>query len=377
MRPVDLLQADSEQHESPASLIDFNGYNLVGGQSAEARDPTGSSAGPSTASSGGAGGGSSAGVTASGPSPMDLAEFLAPSSQVASVYEQQQQQQQYIEQQLVAELAALQQQQQGLDNVAQPSDSALAAAAEQYSSAIGPAYQIAGQSDSYGGSGYGADKEQGANNKMPYGLPSKSASKEPSARPLGNPKTVSSPAIDFVTNQLPKSTAIEKLVESLPQTQTPTAFSFSSSKDPAEKGKAIVQKKRNVMRQAEQVARAIIKSINEKFGTNIGDSSDIPFLLSALTPLGFAQNFLTDPALLLSLLNTAEKTYMSDVLPGPAKLAMRPVLNIFRVPNKKRDKANLLNIISYLASGGQAPASTPPKHRQGTGIERKGKSNRK
>lgn len=264
---------------------------------------------------------------------------------------------------------------------------------------IGPDYQLIGQHDypsqsnsyesgksssineqQYGSSSnqYSQQQQQNQQSQRPYGLPTKSSSKEPPGmlKPLGNPKTVSSPIIDFAANNLPKSTGFEKLAEKLPQHQTPTVFSFSSSKDPSEKVKSANQKKRNVMRQAEQIARLFIKSFNDKFGTNLGDQTDIPFLLSTLGPLGFAQNVLFDPTLLVSLLNTAEKTYFSDVLPGPTKQAIKPVLNFFRVPNKKRDKANLSNIISYLASGGQTASNVPSKHRQSFGIEKSSSANK-
>lgn len=389
---LDLLAAAAEQQQqqqqhqdSPASLIDFNGYSLT--TSPDGRD---------------------------GPPAMDLVEFLgspvAPSGSqqqqaatMAALYEQQlaaavnqhhqhqhshqqhqSQQQQYNDQQAVAELSAL------ASNQHQQRDQDVSASneqqtqAEQYSlgssvggSAIGPDYQIDAlgslqeQYASYNGAEKNGQSQQ--RGKRPFGLPTKSSDKEPSdmLKPLGNPKTISSPVIDFVANNAPKGpTTLEKLAEKIPQTQTPTVFSFSSSKDPVDKVKSVNQKKRNVMRQAEQLARLLIKSVNDKFGTNLGDQTDIPFLLSSVGPLGFAQNLLLDPTLLVTLLNTAEKTYFSDILPGPAKSAIRPVLNIFRVPNKKRDKANLLNIISYLTSGGQSPSSPPSKHRQSFGIEK-------
>jgi len=301
--------------------------------------------------------------------------------------QQQQQQGQYTS----AEIHQLDQMAAMASNNQQQQQQEQEAAAEQYSmgaglgsAAIGPDYQIVGQQHQ-DQQQYDAREPQTASGSQqnvhnqqpsrPYGLPTKSSSKEPSGmlKPIGNPKTISSPLIDFAANNLPKQSSFDKLAEKLPPVsmQPPTVFSFSSQKDPVgDKAKAISSKKRSVMRQAEQLAKFAIKSFNEKFGTNLGDQTDIPFLLSTLGPLGLAQNILFDPTLLVTLLNTAEKTYFSDVLPGPAKSVVRPVLNIFRVPNKKRDKANLLNIISYLASGGQTASNTPPsKHRQ-LGIEK-------
>lgn len=358
LRQADLMAAASGAGAEPqsgdhsGSLIDFNGYNLVA--QPDGRD-------------------SSAAVA----QPVDLIDILGPAGSSQALYEQQQQQQQYAlaAEQQMAELAALSNQQH--QNQQQNSGDNSAQSSENYGSSIGPAYQISGQpQEGYGMMvSHGGDNNKDHQPQKPYGLPTKSSNKEPSGmlKPLGNPKTVSSPVIDFVANQLPKTTNLEKLADKLPQTQTPTVFSFSSSKDPMEKVKGLNQKKRGVMRQAEQLAKMMIKSVNDKFGTTIGDQTDIPFLLSSFGPLGFAQNILTDPTLLVTLLNSAEKTYFSDVLPGPAKLAMRPVLNIFRVPNKKRDKANLLNIISYLASGGQTPSNSSAKHRQGFGIEKQAK----
>lgn len=384
--PLDLLvaaaAAEQQQNEQVGSLIDFNGYNLAA--SPDGRD---------------------------GPAQMDLAEFLG----VPSVNQQHQQhhhhhsQQALYEQQLAAaqqqasherqmeQLAAMASNQQGqVQSVAEmhsptnDEQQQQQASAEHYMASpigqVGPDYQVeAGQeySTSYSNNNEQQAKSNGDKQQQqqqrPFGLPTKSSNKEPSGmlKPLGNPKTVSSPAIDFVANNLPKTSTFEKLAEKLPAPQTPTLFSFSSSKDPMEKVKGVNQKKRNVMRQAEQMARMLIKSINDKFGTTLGDQSDIPFLLSSLGPLGFAQNLLFDPTLLVTLLNSAEKTYFSDVLPGPAKSAIRPVLNLFRVPNKKRDKANLLNIISYLTSGGQTGSSTPSKHRQSFGIEKSANKNKK
>lgn len=381
---LDLLVAaaaeqQQQQHENPASLIDFNSYNLAA--SPDGRDS---------------------------PGQMDLADFLgAPMSQqqqTAALYEQQlaavvaahqHQQQQYSDQQVVNELAALasNQQQQQLDTGA-PTEQQQRAAAEHYmaspigssAGSVGPDYQVDGaglQEYGYEGSGKSNEQQkqqqqqQQTSQQRPYGLPTKSSSKEPSGmlKPLGNPKTVSSPVIDFVANNLPK-TNFDKLAEKIPASQTPTILSVSSSKDPMEKIKSVNQKKRNVIRQAEQVAKLLVKSFNDKFGTNIGDQTDIPFLLSTLGPLGFAQNILLDPTLLVTLLNSAEKTYFSDVLPGPAKSAIRPVLNFFRVPNKKRDKANLLNIIGYLTSGAPTTPSTPSKHRQSFGIEKSNNKNK-
>lgn len=248
---------------------------------------------------------------------------------------------------------------------------------------IGPDYQIIGQSPSqdyimvYNNEYQATQKDQ---QQKPYGLPTKSSSKEPSGmlKPIGNPKTISSPVIDFAASTLPKTTVVEKVGEKLPPPpQPPTVFSFASSKDPADKGKAIMNKKRNTFRQAENMVRGAIKAFNDKFGTNLGDATDIPFLLSTLGPLGFAQNLLFDPTLFVTLINSAEKALMDDVLPGSAKFGIRTVLNVFRVPNKKRDKANLLNIISYLASGGQTPSSVPSKHRQGSGIAKSVKQSNK
>lgn len=374
IRQADLIAAAAaeQQHSDNSPLIDYNGYNLVA--AAAQQDPR-DAAGAQT----------SAG--------QDMVDYLSSAGQQA-LYEQQQHQH-FAEQQIAAELAALaaannhhhhhhhqqqqQQQQQLVDNSASSSnDNSVIDSNEQYAASLGPAYQVSQHQDMVG-SVYSGNEQQDRPAK-PYGLPTKSSNKEPSGmlKPLGNPKTVSSPVIDFVANQLPKTSNFEKLAEKLPPVQTPTVFSFASSKDPSEKVKAVNQKKRNVMRQAEQVAKMMIKTINDKFGTTIGDQSDIPFLLSSLGPLGMAQNLLFDPTLLVALLNSAEKTYFSDVLPGPAKMAIRPVLNIFRVPNKKRDKANISNILSFLASGGQIPSSTQAKHRQGTGIEKSSKGkNRK
>lgn len=297
-----------------------------------------------------------------------MEDLLHPAQQLA--LHQEQQQQHMVEQQLINELqtivSARQQlqnlQQQGahpanhlptrnpqypqtLENSAQPSENSPIEAQYAGPNAIGPAYQLAGQPGDAG-------VQHDLSKDKPFGLPTKGSNKEPSGmlKPFGSPKTVSSPAIDFVVNQLPKTSGLEKLADKMPQTHTPTVMSFASSKDPMDKVKGVNQKKRTVMRQAEHLAKMLIKSVNDKFGTNFGDQTDIPFLLSSLGPLGFAQNILFDPTLLVTLLNSAEKTYFSDVLPGPAKSAIRPVLNIFRVPNKKRDKANLLNVISYLKS---------------------------
>lgn len=352
--------AQSNQHQEPSghSFVDYNAYGP-----ADANQPTAQEM---------------------------MVDFLGPAQQLAL---QEQQQQHLAEQQLISELqnivaarqqlqhlqassqanqyqqqpAQQSQSQQTLDNSAQSSENSPIEANYGNPHAIGPAYQLAGQPGE-AGTQYDTTKEK------PYGLPTKSSNKEPSGmlKPLGNPKTISSPAIDFVANQLPKTSGFDKLAEKMPQMQTPTIISFASSKDPMDKVKGVNQKKRTVMRQAEHLARMLIKSVNDKFGTNIGEQSDIPFLLSSLGPLGFAQNILFDPSLLVTLLNSAEKTYFSDVLPGPAKSAIRPVLNIFRVPNKKRDKANILNVISYLTSVGQTP--TTRKHRQGTGVEKVSKS---
>ena len=332
-----------------------------------------------------------------------MAAAAAANQQQQTAGDPQQRQEQVVASLLAEQLAALasEQQQQQLDAAGDQGDQYHMA-----QSMIGPDYQLIGGAASASGpssSAYesGPSKQESAgalaaassNNhnqnqngqyqnhgsgqqqqqqQRPYGLPTKSSSKEPSGmlKPLGNPKTISSPVIDFVANSVPKTSTFDKLADKLPAHQTPTVFSFASSKDPSDKAKLVGQKKRTVLRQAEQMAKLLIKSVNDKFGTNFGDQSDIPFLLSSLGPLGFAQNILLDPTLLVSLLNSAEKTYFSDVLPGPAKSALKPVLNLFRVPNKKRDKANLLNIISYLASGGQTASSVPSKHRQSFGIEK-------
>lgn len=67
----------------------------------------------------------------------------------------------------------------------------------------------------------------------------------------------------------------------------------------------------------------------------------------------------------ITLLHSTEKGYISDVLPGPAKMIIRPVLNAFRMPNKKRgDKGNLINVLSYISSGLQS-TGLQPNHRQG------------
>lgn len=395
LAPVDLLMAaaavEQQAHDGPghvSSLLEHNGYALT-----TQPDPRDAAA------------------------QMDLLEFLAAPqamssqqiAQLAALYDQhlaqqqhhhhnhhQQQQQQQQQQQanLIDHMQALasnqqaQQQEQGSESehyVAAPAGPNSVVGSE-YQLLLQPDYALQaggyeGKSNSAGGEQqYGSASNQYNNNnnqqhppQRPFGLPTKSSNKEPSGmmKPMGNPKTVSSPIIDFAANNLPKSTGLEKLADKMPQHQTPTVFSFASSKDPSEKVKSVNQKKRNVMRQAEQIARLMIKSFNDKFGTNLGDQSDIPFLLSSLGPLGFAQNILLDPTLLVSLLNTAEKTYFSDVLPGPAKQVVKPVLNFFRVPNKKRgDKANLSNIISYLASGGQTASNVPSKHRQSFGIEK-------
>lgn len=387
-RPPDLMEvAASAQDqvgapESLASLIEFNSYQMgpANSQQLNSGQLGASSVGQENALAGSQQASGSAGdmLELVGGGPVSAAAAMA-TLQNAAAYEQQQH---LVEQQIAADLAAymarereLSQQQQvagssaNLDNAASEQ-----AAVDQYAAGggqhLGPAYQIVGAP---------TPLEQAAARypnmyKGVYGLPTKSSNRKPQGllEPMGNPKTVSSPIIDFVANQVPKTGPLEKLAEKLPTPpqNPPTVFSFSSQSDPVgDKSKAVQQKKRNVMRQAEQFAKMMVKTVNEKFGLNLGDQTDIPFLLSSFGPLGFAQNVLLDPSLINTLLNSAEKTYMSDILPSPAKLAMRPVLNIFRVPNKKRDKANLSNIISFLASGGQMPASTP-KHRQGTGIER-------
>lgn len=367
---MDLLTSASSENETP--LIDFNGYNL-------ATQPDGREVGTPQ---------------------VDLVEFLNErDNQGAKFHHQQQQQLQHASEQQVndaydrnqeqqqqqpAQLLHQNQHQQGNGNehpMVGPGE-LVAMSSDQYGQSIGPDYQIIGQPRqqpdyimSYNGN---SEHQKNQPPMKPFGTPNKSSSREPSdmLKPLGNPKTVSSPLIDFAVNNLPKNTVTEKLAEKIPQTQTPTVFSFSSSKDPMEKGKAITQKKRNIMKQAEHMARMAVKAFNDKFGTNLGDATDIPFLLSTLGPLGFAQNLLFDPTLFITLLNSAEKAYMSDVLPAPAKTGVRVVLNAFRMPNKKRDKANLLNIISYLASGGQTPSNVPSKHRQGSGIEKKSRNKR-
>lgn len=313
-----------------------------------------------------------------GPSSAAAAALL----QNAAAYEQQQQ---LAEHQIAAELAAMaalqrEHQHQSLVAAAAADQSVQASDLEQQaiygnSQQVGPSYQIDNQIQQQ-------QHQQQQQQQRPYGLPTKSSDREPVGmlKPMGNPKTITSPVIDLLATQvLPKTQQLDKFVgdkvaanvpQAQPLQQAPTIFSFNSQRDPiGDKTKAVNQKKRNVMKQAENFYKMFVKTVNDKFGINLNDQTDIPFLLSSVGPLGFAQNVLLDPTLINTLLNTAEKTYMSDILPSPAKLAMRPVLNIFRVPNKKRDNANLSNIISFLASGGQMPASGP-KHRQGTGIEK-------
>lgn len=361
---MDLLTSASSENETP--LIDFNGYNL-------ATQPDGREVGTPQ---------------------VDLVDFLNERDSNGAKYQQQQQHQ--MQEQHASDIydrsqEQSQQVQMPLQNqLLRPNEHQMMAPGEpmamgseqQYSQSMGPDYQIVGQTQqqpeyemSFNGQ---VEHQKDQSSKKPYGLPNKSSNNEPTGmlKPLGNPQTISSPLIDLAANTLPKTPLTEKLNDKLPHPQTPTVFSFSSSKDPMEKGKVTLQKKRNIMKQAEQMARMAVKAFNDKFGTNLGDATDIPFLLSTLGPIGFAQNLLFDPTLFITLLNSAERALMSDVLPAPAKTGFRVVLNAFRMPNKKRDKANLLNIISYLASGGQTPSSVPSKHRQGSGIEKKSKNKR-
>lgn len=174
-----------------------------------------------------------------------------------------------------------------------------------------------------------------------YGFPTKTSSKKPSDMldPLGSPKMISSPVIDLLVEHVPKNNHLDLSNQVLNLPNVAPIASFSSNKDVSGVTKAMLKTKRTVMMQAENLAKNMVKSINNKFGTNLGEQSDIPFLLSSIGPLGKLHHILSDPTLFVTLLNSAERTLMSDVLPGPAKMAVRPILNIFRMPNKRQDES--------------------------------------
>lgn len=313
-----------------------------------------------------------------------LAEFLASNNQpVVSMFEpsnfnQQQQRDHMItatlaEQQMAARLAAIQHQrahqhsepmspQASESSPVESSSHGLPVAGNGHSSiSIGPEYSVAGHESTSSYGGYEQQQQQQQRQQYPknqqqppFGLPTKSGGRfaEGIIRPLGDVQGFSSPVLNSALSAIPKTPNIDNLVNQIPASQTPTVFSFSSAVDPMVKVKTVNQKTRNVIKQAEQVARATLKVINRNLGTTFGEEQQEPILLNPNGPLGFV-NYLVDPGLFISALNSAEKSYQSNILPAPLKAGLGPVLNIFRVPNKKRDKANLLNLINMISTAVQ------------------------